>query len=65
MWMSGGPEGEGLGCSYLARLSSTEQQHLNLVLGHHAVLFELALNLVISCWWRQMSLSAEKDREKN
>lgn len=35
--------------SHLARLSSTEQQHLNLVFGHHAVSLELALDLVISC----------------
>jgi len=35
-------------CSHLARLSSTEQKHLNLVFCHDAVLFELALDLVIS-----------------
>jgi len=36
-------------CCHLSRFSSTEQKHLNLVFGHDAVLFELALDLVISC----------------
>ena len=33
----------------LARLSRTEQQHLDLVLRHLAVAFELVLDLVIAC----------------
>lgn len=41
--------GNGSRCYHLARLSSSEQKHLNLVFGHHAVFFELALDLVISC----------------
>ena len=36
-------------CSHLSGFSSTEQKHLDLVFGHDAVLFELALDLVISC----------------
>ena len=37
------------GYAYLARLSRTEQQHLDLVLRHLAVAFELVLDLVIAC----------------
>ena len=33
----------------LARLSSTEEQHLDLVLGHHAVPLELVLDLIVAC----------------
>jgi hypothetical protein len=33
----------------LARLSSSEQKHFDFVLGEHAVLLELALDLVIAC----------------
>ena len=36
---------------YLARLSSTKKQHLDLVLGHHAVPLELVLNLVVA--WKE------------
>ena len=35
--------------TYLAGLSSAKQQHLYLVLCHHAIPLELALNLVVSC----------------
>jgi hypothetical protein len=35
--------------AYLARLAGTEQQHLNLILGHNLVSPELTLNLVIAC----------------
>jgi hypothetical protein len=35
--------------AYLARLAGTEQQHLNLILGHNLVPPELILNLVIAC----------------
>jgi hypothetical protein len=33
----------------LARLSGSEQKHFDFVLGEHAVLLELALDLVIAC----------------
>ena len=32
----------------LARLSSTQEQHLDLVLGHHAVPLDLVLNLIVA-----------------
>jgi hypothetical protein len=34
--------------TYLARLSSTQQQHLDLVLGQHAVPFQLVLDLIVT-----------------
>jgi hypothetical protein len=34
---------------YLARLASTEQQHLDLILRHNLVAPELILDLVIAC----------------
>lgn len=34
--------------AHLSRLSSTEEKHFDLVLGHHPVLLELVLNLVVA-----------------
>lgn len=34
--------------AYLAGLSSTEEQHLDLILSHHPVPLQLVLNLVIT-----------------
>lgn len=42
----------------LARLSSTQQQHLDLVLRHHAVPLELVFDLVIA--WRGSGMSDTK-----
>jgi hypothetical protein len=33
----------------LARLASPQEQHLDLVLGHHPVALQLALDLVVAC----------------
>ena len=33
----------------LARLSSTEKQHFNFILGQHAITLKLVLDLVIAC----------------
>lgn len=54
-----------LRCDYLARLSSSEQKHLNLVFSHHAVFFQLALDLVIPCdWTAKMSLDVREKRRR-
>jgi hypothetical protein len=44
---------------YLARLASTEQQHLDLVLGYDFVSPELILDLFIACEWGR----GDKQRE--
>jgi len=54
--------------SRLARLSSTEQKHLNLIFGHYTVLLELALDLVISCdgaTSMRLDVCRKLDRESN
>ena len=33
----------------LARLASSQKQHLDLVLRHHTVTLELVLNLIVAC----------------
>ena len=44
-------EAGGRATTHLARLSSSEEQHFDFILGHHTVPLELVLNLVIS--WKQ------------
>ena len=36
-------------CTHLAWFTSSQQQHLNFVLGHHTVPFELALDSIVTC----------------
>lgn len=40
---------EAKGYNYLARFTGTEEQHLDFVLGHHAVPLELVFNLIVAC----------------
>lgn len=42
-------EAGGRATTHLARLSSSEEQHFDFILGHHTVPLELVLNLIVAC----------------